>query len=70
MDTTNKPNPGSDEAVELGCKCPVMDNRRGKGAYFDAFGMPVFWYSDDCAVHSNYNKGSQNASATQEQTYK
>lgn len=47
-----KPNPGSPEAIELGCKCPVLDNRRGRGAYFDAFGQPVFWYSDACYIHS------------------
>jgi len=23
------PNPGSDEAVKLGCRCPRMDNGRG-----------------------------------------
>lgn len=24
----NIPNPGSDEAIKLGCKCPVLDNHR------------------------------------------
>ena len=28
---TDTPNPGSDEAVDAGCLCPVMDNRRGEG---------------------------------------
>ena len=27
----NVPNPGSNEAVERGCKCPVLDNSHGKG---------------------------------------
>lgn len=28
-----KPNPGSDEAITLGCVCPVIDNQHGKGSY-------------------------------------
>lgn len=26
-----KYNPGSDEAIEKGCKCPVLDNGHGRG---------------------------------------
>ncbi len=26
-----KPNPGSEEAVSKGCKCPVLDNNSGRG---------------------------------------
>lgn len=58
--TSDQPNPGSNEAIELGCKCPAMDNRRGRGAYFDAFGMPVFWYSDACSIHANKTKEVKN----------
>lgn len=29
--TTNTPPPGSDEAIALGCTCPVLDNGHGKG---------------------------------------
>lgn len=25
------PTPGSDEAIKIGCTCPVMDNAHGKG---------------------------------------
>ena len=25
------PNPGSDDAIEQGCRCPVMDNAHGHG---------------------------------------
>jgi len=42
------PNPGSKEAQELGCACPVMDNHHGKG-YMGMDG--VFVYSGDCKVH-------------------
>lgn len=24
------PNPGSDEAIEIGCECPVLDNAHGR----------------------------------------
>ncbi|HEY6019887.1 MAG TPA: hypothetical protein VIY48_08265 [Candidatus Paceibacterota bacterium] len=43
------PSPGSDEAIALGCKCPVMDNARGLGAMGVA---GLFWYSGSCPVHS------------------
>jgi len=43
--------PGSDEAIKAGCKCPVMDNRYGAGAYIDPNNNPVFWYNFDCPIH-------------------
>jgi hypothetical protein len=52
-----RPNPGSQEALALGCTCPVSDNHCGAGAY----GGPVtnddgtvttpFWITDDCPLH-------------------
>ena len=48
MSDKDTPNPGSDEAIALGCTCPVMDNNYGKGY----MGMEdVFWYSANCPVH-------------------
>jgi hypothetical protein len=42
------PNPGTPEAIRLGCRCPVVDNGRGKGY----MGMPgVFVFNCDCPVH-------------------
>ena len=42
------PNPGSDEAVRLGCECPRMDNGNGRGY----LGNPnVFVYSLECPLH-------------------
>lgn len=38
------PNPGSDEALELGCTCPVLDNGHGRGA-------GPFWINEGCPVH-------------------
>lgn len=50
-----KPNPGSKEAIDAGCTCPVLDNGRGRGACGGAKGddgQPMFWVHDDCPVHS------------------
>lgn len=47
------PNPGSLEAQKRGCLCPVMDNRRGLGAYMDANGKPVFWQVVSCPLHGH-----------------
>lgn len=43
------PVPGSDEALELGCTCPVMDNHRGAGIVID--GSVQYWYAEDCPIH-------------------
>lgn len=43
------PAPGSDEALKLGCKCPVLDNAHGKGYP----GNPgVYVHTEDCPVHN------------------
>jgi hypothetical protein len=46
------PNPGSDEAVNQGCTCPVLDNGRG-------LGLPGgnFWFSEDCPLHNPKAEG-------------
>ena len=45
------PNPGSDEAIEMGCTCPVLDNGHGKG--FPWGGVdPSFWISENCPLHA------------------
>lgn len=46
MDSNEKriPNPGSDEAIDLGCTCPLMDNHYGNrpdGYYTMVIGCPV-----------------------------
>lgn len=43
------PNPGSDEALAIGCLCPVLDNNHGRG-----FPWPrgeSFWINGDCPIH-------------------
>lgn len=54
MSTSAIPNPGSAEAVQLGCTCPVIDNGHGRGylgGMKRADGSTVFVYSDGCPVH-------------------
>jgi len=47
MDEVDKQkfNPGSSEAIALGCICPVMDNHYGKGIDGN------FWYTEYCPYH-------------------
>jgi len=49
---SDKPNPGSKAAAELGCTCPVMDNEYGHG-YMGMKG--VFIYSAGCKLHKTTN---------------
>lgn len=43
--------PGSDAAIDAGCTCPVMDNRRGRGKWTDANGVVCYVISGDCPLH-------------------
>jgi hypothetical protein len=45
---TKTPNPGSDEAIDAGCTCPVLDNAHGKG-YKGIEGR--FVYNLECPIH-------------------
>jgi len=47
------PNPGSNEAIEMGCTCPVLDNGHGKGSMY---GEGLFWINQDCSVHGKGEK--------------
>jgi hypothetical protein len=47
------PNPGSDEAIEQGCTCPIIDNNHGAGIGKDEKGETLFWYSLDCPLHGH-----------------
>jgi hypothetical protein len=54
MTTSAIPNPGSNEALLLGCQCPVLDNGHGRG-YLGGVkakdGSTVFVYNYGCPVH-------------------
>ncbi len=47
------PNPGSEEAVAMGCSCPIIDNHYGEGIRYSA--VPCFWINADCLLHGFYN---------------
>ena len=38
-------NPGSDEAIKLGCLCPQLDNAHGRR------NDGLFWINGDCPLH-------------------
>lgn len=42
------PNPGSDEALKMGCLCPLMDNGYGRESMY---GPGVWIYVVGCPVH-------------------
>ena len=56
METGRAPNPGSDEAIKRGCKCPVEDNKHGKGTGTGITGDALYWYSSDCPIHCGGEK--------------
>lgn len=48
------PPPGSDAAIEQGCRCPRYDNCRGEGYAIDrASGEPMFVVRTDCPLHGS-----------------
>jgi hypothetical protein len=56
------PNPGSDEALAIGCKCPVLDNCRGKG--YLTPGSGTFCIAEHCPIHG---KAAQDEEAKTEE---
>jgi hypothetical protein len=43
-----KPNPGSDEALDQGCTCAVLDNNHGR---FAPWADDGWWITEGCPVH-------------------
>lgn len=46
---SDEPNPGSDDAIEAGCICPVLDNSHGRG-FMGQEG--IFWITAGCPIHT------------------
>jgi len=44
-----EPNPGSEQALALGCLCPIMDNWRGRAAPYPPDGWVIV---QGCPVHA------------------
>ena len=49
MEQPTKPNPGSEEAIKLGCCCARIDNHYSQGVPLN--GERVFWINGDCPLH-------------------
>lgn len=51
----NDPKPGSKEAVEAGCICPVGDNHNGEGIPLtnpdNGEVQRAYWMHADCPIH-------------------
>lgn len=51
------PTPGSQEAADMGCTCPVHDNLHGAGVPWprtdgkDPNEHPSFWMTEGCPIH-------------------
>ena len=46
------PAPGSPEATEQGCTCPVFDNCKGSGCGLtDKDGNPLYYINEKCHLH-------------------
>lgn len=48
------PNPGSNEAIKQGCKCPVLDNAHGRGllgGVKDSDENTLFVIHAECPLH-------------------
>lgn len=54
MKKDKAPNPGTEEAQQQGCECPVMDNHYGRG--WDGSGK-VFVYNMGCKLHKPVKVG-------------
>jgi hypothetical protein len=51
-DTTGVPSPGSEEAIDQGCICPVLDNHYGRGFYIPGEpNVTYFLYTMGCPLH-------------------
>jgi hypothetical protein len=58
--TLKDPKPGSKEAVEAGCNCPVIDNHHGEGIPMvnpDTKEVQrAYWMTADCVIHGIKDK--------------
>lgn len=48
--------PGSSEAVEKGCTCPVAKNNNGQGVPLGAVQIPSFYIDPQCPLHHDWKE--------------
>lgn len=60
MKSQKQPNPGSQEAIDRGCSCPVMDNSYGRGY----LGSDTFVYNMECSLHKGYEEEHHHSPST------
>lgn len=53
---SDRPSPGSRQAIEKGCRCPIMDNSRGAGRPGDDDEV-LFVMNMDCPLHFGPSDG-------------
>lgn len=55
------PNPGSKDAINMGCTCAVLDNGHGAGCgQFTDSGEPCFWITENCPIHGIESSKGEN----------
>lgn len=58
-------NPGSDEAIDAGCTCPVIDNGRGEGYHaYPGKKTREFVFTSGCPVHTVLTKAANPQAST------
>lgn len=58
-------NPGSKEARDRGCLCPVLDNGHGHGCgRVDQRGIPLFWVDAKCPLHGTQRSTGRGTKTT------
>lgn len=60
-DENKLPNPGSYEALEMGCRCPMYDNNKGLGC---DWGNGLFWINPECPLHGKEAKRTEEDTRT------
>lgn len=60
-----KPTPGSRDAIQKGCSCPIMDNHYGSGV------GGYYWVNGDCGLHGtgldNRSEDAYNSPAVEQE---
>lgn len=50
--------PGTQEAIDAGCLCPIMDNGHGRGYRYGPDRVPQYVYVENCPHHGHVVKAA------------